>query len=232
MYPSGCPSRINTDLTSQDHTITQESLSELKKSIEGTKEDLEDQLDQVRDAIGSAAASLRDQLSADQARLQSSLDSLAHAQRVAETTLPQVIIKGNRGGAESRTLFGTDASRPQFSLNASDNIAEQGAVMAAGVHSPETLKALLGESGAADLVLALRSLHTQSHGTSTETPQSVPNGSSTGRTPGIIIGPSNTNAIQRLRISGPEDTSSDVEPSPNTSNAVHVHDRKYDEAIG
>jgi len=52
--------RTATDFPSQDHASTQDSLNELRKSIEGTKEDLEDQLDLVRHAISGAGASLRD----------------------------------------------------------------------------------------------------------------------------------------------------------------------------
>jgi ABC-type transporter Mla subunit MlaD len=134
----------HTDSTSQDHSTTKDSLNELHKLIEGTKEDLEDQLDQVRHAISGAGASLRDLLQADQAQLQCGLESLAQAQRVTETTRPQVVIEENRGGQESRTLFGTDTSQPQFNLTVADNEAQHGAVMAAGVHSPETGRSLWG----------------------------------------------------------------------------------------
>jgi flagellar biosynthesis chaperone FliJ len=57
----------------------QDSLRDLKDLISGTKEDLEDQLDQVRRAINTADASLREILQGDLARLQSGLDSITQA---------------------------------------------------------------------------------------------------------------------------------------------------------
>jgi hypothetical protein len=198
--------RTATDFPSQDHTTTQDSLNELRKVIEGTKEDLEDQLDQVRHAISGAGASLRDFLQADQEQLQSGLESLAQAQRVAETAQPQVVITRNLGGQESSTLFGTDTSRPQFRLTVSDNEAQQGAVMAAGVYSLETLQALLRGSRTADLVLVPQALHNQPQSTSGTTLQSILNGVATGRTHGLTDGPSTMNAAPKLSISDQEET--------------------------
>ncbi|KAK5069369.1 hypothetical protein LTR51_008619 [Lithohypha guttulata] len=74
-----------------------------------------------------------------------------HYQELAQATPPQVVIERNRGGEQTRALFGTDTSRPEFNLAVSDNQVQGGAVMAAGVHSPETLQALLQGPHAADL---------------------------------------------------------------------------------
>jgi ABC-type transporter Mla subunit MlaD len=219
--------RTATDFASQDHAITQNSLNELRKSIEGTKEDLEDQLDQVRHAISGAGASLQDLLQADQAQLQSGLENLAQAQRVAETTQPQVVITRNLGWQESRTLFGTDTSRPQFHLTVSDNEAQLGAVMAAGVHSPETLQALLRGSQTADLVLVLQALQNQSQSTSGTTLQSI----LTGRTQGFTDGPSTMNTAPKLSISDQEETLEGVEVPGQSTTAVHKDAGKYDEAL-
>jgi ABC-type transporter Mla subunit MlaD len=121
-----------TDSTSQNHSTTQDSLSELKKSIEGTKEDLEDQLERVQETISNTGAALRDILQADQAQLQRGSRSLVQAQKVADTARPQIVIERNRGGEESRALFGTNTSQPHFNLTVSENEAQCGAVMAAG----------------------------------------------------------------------------------------------------
>jgi ABC-type transporter Mla subunit MlaD len=223
--------RTATDFPSQDHATTQDSLNELRKSIEGTKDDLEDQLDQVRHAISGAGASLRDLLQADQAQLQSGLESLAQAQRVAETTQPRVVITRNLGGQESSTLFGTDTSRPQFHLTVSDNEAQLGAVMAAGVHSPETLQALLRGSRTADLVLVLQALQNQPQSTSGTALQSILNSVATGRTQGFTDGPSTMNAGPKLSISDQEETPRGVEIPGRSTSAVHKDAGKYDEAL-
>ncbi|KAI9926125.1 hypothetical protein MW887_004588 [Aspergillus wentii] len=96
---------------------TEDSLNDLKDSIQGTKEDLEDQLDQVRETISSADVSVQGVLQADQTHLQKSLESLERAQWVLSTTQPQVIIKSNRAVQGSRAIFGTDVSQPEFSMN-------------------------------------------------------------------------------------------------------------------
>jgi hypothetical protein len=140
----------------------QESLGDLRDLISGCKDDLEDQLEAVRQTISAADASLRDVLEEDQARLKSSLDSIARAQRMAETTQPKVIIEDNRAGQGSRAIFGTDTSQPGFSLTVARNEAGVGAVSSAGVYSPQTLQSLLQHSRIPDLALALHALQTQS----------------------------------------------------------------------
>ncbi|RAR13367.1 hypothetical protein DDE83_003230 [Stemphylium lycopersici] len=147
---------------SQDHSATQESLCDLKDLISGAKEDLEDQLDTVRHTISAADASLRGLLEEDQARLQSSLESIAHAQQIADTTRPKVTIEENCAGEGSRAIFGTDTSQPGFNLTVARNEVAVGAVSSAGVHSAQTLQALLQHSRTPDLALALQALQTQS----------------------------------------------------------------------
>lgn len=154
--------RIKADICRRDHSSTQDSLDDLHDSIQGTKEDLEDQLDQVRQIISTIDASMRDSLQADQAQLQSCLESLERAQRIADTAHPQVTVRSNRTSQGSRAIFGTDTPQPQFSLNVSDNDVGLGAIAAAGVHTPQTLQALLRDSRVPDLALALQALQTQS----------------------------------------------------------------------
>jgi ABC-type transporter Mla subunit MlaD len=176
-------------IISQDHSITQESLGNLRDLISGTKDDLEDQLDAVRQTISAADASLREVLSEDQARLQSSLESIARVQRIADTTQPKVIIEDNRAGEGSRAIFGTDTSQPGFSLTVARNEAGVGAVYSAGVHSPQTLHALLQHSRTPDLALALQALQTQSTSVRNEAVQSVLNDISAERSQGVPHAP-------------------------------------------
>jgi hypothetical protein len=225
-------SRIKAYSASDDYSTTKDSLKQLKDVIEGTKEDLEDQLDQVRQAITTAAVSLRDTLEADQARLQRSLDGLAQAQRIADNSQSQVVIERNRAGQGSRTLFGTDTSQPRFNLTVSDNEAQTGAVIAAGVHSPQTLQALLGESRTADLALVLQALQTQLPSTISTTLQSHLNNISATDRHGLTDRPSATNVSPSLRISEQEDTPDVVEMPAQSTGAVHKDDGEYDEASG
>ena len=74
--------------------------------------DLEDQLDQVQQIISSADASLREILQGDLAQLQNSLDSIARAQRIADTARPEITIEHNQAGQGSRAIFGTDTPQP------------------------------------------------------------------------------------------------------------------------
>ena len=103
---------------------------------------------------------MREVLQDDQARLQSSLNSLAQAQKFADGIHPTVVIQRNRADQGSRAIFGTDASQPQFNLTVSDNEAQPHAVMGSGVYTPQTLQALLGDSRTADLVLAVQTQST------------------------------------------------------------------------
>lgn len=127
-----------SDFTRQDHSSIQDSLEGLKDSISGTKEDLEDQLAQVQRTINTAEALLREVLQDDQARLQSCLNSLTQAQKIADGIHPSIVVQRNRADQGSRAIFGTDTSQPQFSLTVSDNEAQPHAVMGSGVYTPDT----------------------------------------------------------------------------------------------
>ncbi|KAF2278228.1 uncharacterized protein EI97DRAFT_499725, partial [Westerdykella ornata] len=159
----------------QDHSVTQSSLDDLKNLISGTREDLEDQLEEVQRDIEDAAISVREVLQDEQARLQSILASVEKAQEVLNTTQPKLVIESNKAGDGSRAIFGTDTSQPHFELKVANNEAGVGAVMSAGVHSPETLQALLQQSQTPDLALALQALQTQSSHTANEALQNVLN---------------------------------------------------------
>ena len=65
-------------------------------------------------------------------------------------------------------------------------------VASAGVHSPQTLQALLGNSRTPELALALQALQTQSPNTNHESLQSVLNNLSAERQRGITSIPSET----------------------------------------
>lgn len=158
--------------TSRDHGTTQESITELKRLVEGTKQDLNDQVEQVEDAIHGAAESFRDRLQADCAQLQSALQALAQAQHVADTTRPQVVIEKNQGGEDSRALFGTDVSQPHFDLTVSNNIADKRAVIVTGVNSTETVQAFLKGSGRSDVALIMQTMQSPLHGSDKDKPES------------------------------------------------------------
>jgi hypothetical protein len=205
-------------------------LSNLKDLISGTKEDLEDQLDQVRQAIGTADAPVRKILQDDLARLQNSLDSVARAQRIADTARPEVTIEGNEAGQYARAIFGTDTPQPQFNLRVSENRAELGASMSAGVHSPQTLQALVGKSQTPDLALAIQALQTQSPNTNHEYLLSILNGLSMERQRGIIDLPSETIPPTVPRILEDVDTIRTVGPGRLTS-SMHEGIGNDDEAL-
>jgi hypothetical protein len=115
-------------------------------------------MDHVREIMGNADASLQEILKSDQERLQSSMVRLEQAEAVVDVTRPQVIVADNRAGPQSRAVFGTDTSQPQFHLNVSNNDAGQGAVVSAGVHTLETLQALLGGAQRAEAAVVLEAL--------------------------------------------------------------------------
>jgi hypothetical protein len=186
-------------------------LDELKDSIEATKEDLEVQLSRIEQAISSAKLSARDLL-ADQAHLKSCLDSLAEAQRVAENTKAQVVIKRNRVGEGGRGLFGADTFQPGFSLTVSDNEAQRGAVMAAGVHSREVLQTLLMGSPAADIMHVVQALQTQPPNINMDMLQSLLTGRSTSHVQRAVDSPPTMNLSPGN--SAHDDMSRDVEMLP------------------
>ena len=186
---------------------------------------MEDQFDQVRRAISTADASLQEILRHDQARLQSGLDSITRAQRVVDTTHLKVIVERNRADQGSRAIFGTDTSQPQFSLTVSHNEVGTGAVVGAGVHSPQTLQALLGNSRTPDLALALQTLQTQSRGTNAEALQSVLNNLSAERNRGLTDIPSETN------LPTGSGTSEYVNTPRRSIGSMHEHIGNDDEAL-
>jgi hypothetical protein len=187
-------------------------LNDLKNSIRGTKEDLEDQLHQVQQIISGADASFREILQTDQARLRSSLDSLARAQRVADITHPKVVVEDNRAGPGSRAIFGTDTSQPQFNLNVSNNVAGIGAVVSAGVHSPQTLQALLGDSRTPEFALAVQALQTQPRSTNSMDLQSLRHHLSTGRRQGLVDTPAGLTYPTSSRISNQSNAAGMTQP--------------------
>jgi hypothetical protein len=150
-------------LLSQDHSVTQETLSGLEGQIIGTKDDLEDQMEQLRETFATADASLRDILKSDQAHLQSSLDSIARARRISNTILPKISIEDNRAGHGSLSLWGTDTLKPTFDLTVARNEIGVGAVSSAGTYSPETLRELM-KHHTPEVALVFQELQTQSPG--------------------------------------------------------------------
>ncbi|ERF75238.1 hypothetical protein EPUS_00030 [Endocarpon pusillum Z07020] len=95
------------------------------------------------------------------------------------------MIKTNLAGQDNRTLFGTDTARPSLNLTVMGNEAQRGALIAAGVHTPETLQALLHGSRTTDLMMVLQTLRTQSSGTSVDTFESLLHNDPANRTAGI-----------------------------------------------
>ena len=146
---------------SQDHSVTQEELLDLGGLIGGAKEDLEDQLEQLRETFATADASLRDVLKSDQAHLQSSLDSIAQARRISNTIRPKISILDNRAGHGSLSLWGTDTVNPKFDLTVARQDIGVGAVSSAGTYSPETLRRLM-EHHRPDVALVFQELQTKS----------------------------------------------------------------------
>lgn len=199
-------------------------MSELKGLTSGTKEDLEDQLEAVRQTITAADTSLRQVLEEDQTRLQSSLDSITRAQRIADTTRPQITIEGNHAEEGSIAFFSTDTPQPRFNLTVKSNEVGVGAVCSAGVHSTQTLQALLQHSRTPDLALALRALQTQPTNIRSEAVQAVLNDISAERNPDGLQSPSTS----LLTESGGLDSSSDKQPVQSVRSTplnVEMHDR-------
>ena len=212
--------------TRQSHSSTQDSLEELKSSISGTKEDLEDQLDQVRQNINTAETSLRGILQVDQARLQGSLDSLVQAHRIADDIHPKVVIEHNRAGQGSRAIFGTDTSQPQFSLTVSDNEAQRNAVMGAGVHTPQTLQTLLGDSRTADLARAVQAQNTDANAL-----QSIVNNLSAERSQRLRDTSPESNLPLSLMNSEHTNTARALQLSPQSVALMHEDATNYHEVL-
>ena len=149
-------------LLSQEHSVTQETLSGLEGQISGTKDDLADQLEELQETVKGADASLRAVLNDDVARLQRSLNSIAQAQRVVKNTKPRIVIRDISHGPGSRAIAGSDFTRPDFDLTVENVRVGSGATSSAGMYSPDTLQKLLEHSSTPGLALALQALQTQS----------------------------------------------------------------------
>ena len=93
--------------------------------------------------------------------MQSSLDSIARARRIANTILPIINIVDNRAGHGSLSLWGTDNTKPTFDLTVARNEIGVGAVSSAGTYSPETLRELM-KHHSPDVALVFQELQTQS----------------------------------------------------------------------
>lgn len=139
----------------RDHKVTQESLDGLEKLVAQTREELEDQFEQVQQAIHTADTSMRAILASDRAQIRSCLDSLEQTQEIRENVRAQIVVLGNIAGPNSRLIAGTDSLNSSFNLSVRHNEAREGASMAAGVYTPEVLKALLQQSSAPPGIVAL-----------------------------------------------------------------------------
>ncbi|KAL9002000.1 MAG: hypothetical protein Q9188_005052 [Gyalolechia gomerana] len=210
------------------HSITQDSLAQIKNSIDGTREDIEDQLDQVQQTISTAEASLREVLQDDQARLQSSLDSLAQAQKITDGIHPDIVIQRNRAGQSSRAIFGTDTLQPQFNLTVSDNEAKTGAVVGAGVHTPQTLQTLLGDSRTANLTLALQ---TQLQSANETAWQSIVNHLSAEHRHGLMKTSSEANSPLSLTNSQHTNTTGILQSAPQSIASKHENSSDYHDPL-
>lgn len=129
----------------QDHFRTQHALAELKNSIPGIQEDLEDYLAQVQATISTAKASLL-ALGDEQARLRSSLDGLTQVQRIVDRIRLCIVIERNRAVPGSQAIFGTDTSQPPFNLKVLGNVAGEGSLMVSGVYNPQAIQDILKSS--------------------------------------------------------------------------------------
>lgn len=139
----------------QAQQVTQNSLDEITKLIDRTREELEDQLDQVQERITAAEGSLRAILEAEHQQIQLCLKSLRESQTSREKNAKITITNNTATGANSRMIAGTDTAQPTFDLSVTHNRADAGASMAAGVHSSEVLKALLQQSSAPASVVSI-----------------------------------------------------------------------------
>lgn len=123
-------------------------MDDLTRLTERTREELEDQLDELQGQISTAAGSLQTTLNTDRADLQACLKSLEEAQVLRETTARVDVSDNTATGENTRMIAGTDTAQPTFHLSVTHNRAADGASMAAGVHSADVLKALLQQSAA------------------------------------------------------------------------------------
>jgi hypothetical protein len=113
----------------------------------------------------------------------------------------------------------------------SDNEAGLGAVVGVGVHSPQALQALLGNSRTPDLALALQALQTQSRGTNAEALQSILNSLSAERKRGLTDIPLETYLPTDPETSEHVNTTSIVEPPGRSIGSIHENIGNDDEAL-
>lgn len=135
-----------TDKVRDDQRLTQTSLSELEKATERTKEELEDQLYQLQQQIGTLDQSLHRTLETDRAQIETCLKSLEEAQKVRASRARIVVENNDASGPNTRLIAGTDMQQLAVDLSVIGNRAESGASMAAGSYTPETVQALLRQS--------------------------------------------------------------------------------------
>lgn len=158
---------------SQDGSATQESLSSLKDFIADKMEDLHHQLEDVKEALDTAAETSQQVLRDDLERLQGSIDNIVEAQRLANATQLSIIVEKNLAGDGSRTIFGADQQPKYHHLSVRNNEVGVGGVSGSGVFQPETLQMLMQNSGTPDIALKLQALHTLSPEVQREVLQSV-----------------------------------------------------------
>lgn len=143
--------------------VVQTSLEELEKTAGRTKEELEDQLHQLQQQIGALDLSLHRTLEDDRAQIEACLRSLEEAQKTRATRARVHVAQNIASGQNTRLIAGTDMEQPTVDLSVIENRAEGGASMAAGVHSPETLRLLLQQSSSsADARLLFNAMQTHS----------------------------------------------------------------------
>lgn len=123
------------------------------RSSSATVETLRDQETGIIESIQFSNHALQEFLTQELQRLQGSIRDVEMAQRMFQATQPSVIIRGNEGGDGSHTLFGTDNQKLTLNLSVEQNKAGKSAVMAAGVHSPATIQALLSQRPAVASVM-------------------------------------------------------------------------------
>jgi hypothetical protein len=104
-------------------------------------------------------------------------------------------------------------------------------VVGAGVHSPQALQALLGDSRTLDLALALQALQTQSQGTNVGALQSILNSVSAKRERELTDMPSETNLLTGPETSEYVNATGIVERSDDQLAQFHENIGNDDEAL-
>lgn len=113
-----------------------------------TREELEDQLDLLQKQVSTAVESLQTTLEADRAQLHACLKNLEEAQTARKTAVRIIVFDDTATGKNTRLIAGTDTNQLTIGLSVTHNRATDGASMAAGVHSADSLKALFQQSPA------------------------------------------------------------------------------------